>query len=413
MRRGSSSGSTAPGRRFWKFGSIKAQGNRVVGIVRQRQEGAAYRLFVPLRVTTAKGQAWHVIECASKECVFAITTRRRPSASSWIRSTAFFAVVPRAQAAPCMQAVLTAPKKIGFGHDGLLKRLNVPASQPSLPKDAAVLAIGLDEAIRPHVLRALPELKVADKSFSFRDKTWDQPGDAILISYARRDAPGLPVTVFHGNSEAAFARALYLPYYQSHGFVVFRNGRPVERGEFEGDRATRRKPREGEPETLVKDIVWLTDAAHKGRPARGSRQLANLLRGRMFQTGAAVQKWPAVTVLTGTVSEECAIGIVDGDKHRRIEDAFMPFHESASPERPAAFDRVVRHPAKNVKGALVVLAEDAPYTLARDYAKQGRGGRGRRVHQRHPRQRSGLGARAAARSWPARWTTICPSPTCS
>ncbi|MHC4957359.1 MAG: M28 family peptidase [Planctomycetota bacterium] len=359
-----------------RWGSVRVDGNRVAGTIRQTQEGGAYPLEIPVVVTTAAGTEEHYVKTASKESAFVFEASAPPTRLAIDPEHKVFRRIPRERVAPCLEAVNTAPKKVGFGDAALLKRLDIEAIEPALPTDAAVLAIGLPDAVKDAMLagarRQEPTFNLVEQGFTFQGKPYDQPGDGILMSYARADAPGLPVTMYLGNSDAAYARVNYLPYYGAHGWVLFRNGRPVARGEWDGDRATRlavTKNRAGRAETLVEDLLWLTDPAHDGRRA-GSKQsydLANALRGRLHVTGLTVLPWPSVTVKSGSAGAR-SIALVDGPT---LDNAFYPFHATGQPKRPAAFDRVVRHPAENPKGALVLLDEQGTVAQARAYEEKG------------------------------------------
>jgi len=365
---------TRTGGPILRFGEVRVEGTRVAGTILQNQSGAAYDLDVPLRIETRDGVEEQVVHLAAKEVAFALELKSKPVLVELDPGHDVFRIIPRERVAPCMEAVLTAPKRVGFGNAALLKRLKVPAADPGLPKDAAVLAIGLPDAIRDEVLlgarRQDSSLLVEAGRFRFRGETYDQPGDAILFSYARHDAPGRPVTFFHGNAEAAYARVNYLPYYSSHGWMVFRAGRPVARGNFIGDRTTRAeitKARAGRPEPIVADLLWLTAPVHAGRRAGSvpAYKLANQLRGRLHATGLKVHAWPSVDFPRWNCSKTRTLVLLDGDEKTTIEDAFLPLHKSASPARPVAFHRIVGAGAKGaeVKGALVLLQEgDEPET---------------------------------------------------
>ena len=85
------------------MGTVKAKGNRIVGTVRQMQDGAAYDLKVPMRITTADGVEEHVVECASKESIFVLTAKAAPQRIELDPDHHIFRRVPRANVAPCMQ----------------------------------------------------------------------------------------------------------------------------------------------------------------------------------------------------------------------------------------------------------------------------------------------------------------------
>ena len=68
---------------------------------------------------------------------------------------------------------------------------------------------------------------------------------------------------------------------------------------------------------------------------------------------------------------EAALIAEDGGNPTALAKSFAPFHESASPHRPATFARVAMHPTDQAKDALVLLPPDAPYALAKEYADKG------------------------------------------
>jgi len=359
-----------------EVGALHVEGARITGTVRQAQDGPAYPLAIPVRVTTADGVEEHVVRSASKETAFLLETKAAPRRVELDPDHHVFRRVPRAHVAPCLEAVRTAGRRVGFGAPGLLGSLDVEAIEPALPRDAAVLAVGLPESVREAVLsgarRQDHTLEVSDGSFEFRGETYDEPGHGILFSYARPDAP--PVCFFHGNAEPAYARTRYLPYYASSSWVVFRDGRPVARGVFESDRRARAEitpAREGPPGSILADLLYLTDPARRGREAgaEGDYGLANVLRGRLFRAGLRHVAWPPVDLPFWRLVGERRLVLADGTV---LDACFFPFHASASPRKgEAAFARVVRHPAKSVGDALVLVPEDAPEEAVLEYARGG------------------------------------------
>ena len=352
------------------------RGTRVVGTIRQLQDGPAFPLRVPIVAETAKGREERIVEIASRESAFQLKFDNPPTRLLIDPDHHVFRRVQRADVAPCLEAVSTATKKIGFGDKALLQRMRIPAGEkPELPRDAAVFAIGIPNEIRAALLtgarRQDATLKIRESSFEFRGTTYDKPDEGILLTYTRPRSPGLPVTLFHGNGGAAFARVAYIPYYAAHGWVVFRGGRPIARGNFEGDRGTRltigaaqQKPARG----ILADLLMLTDPKWKGRRAGTPEtyELANQLRGRLHMTGAKMLPWPSVQVVTGIMRAPPRLAI--GKDTRK--GGYYPFYWSAA-ARDVTCQRVVRHPADEPRGALVLLPEDATYEMMRDYAAKG------------------------------------------
>jgi hypothetical protein len=101
--------------------------------------------------------------------------------------------------------------------------------------DRCVLILG--GAVRdPYVegfLRAI-EFPVGwtSEAFEFEGKAYNSPGDAVLCTSRHPGVPGGGVTVLYANSDAAIPRASAVPMYE-HSLVIFRDGRPVLRRDFE------------------------------------------------------------------------------------------------------------------------------------------------------------------------------------
>ncbi len=354
------------------FGDLRATGARLVGTILQEQPGPAYALTVPIRVRTAEGIEEHLVPVASKECIFSLPTPLPVFSLSLDPDHRLFRATPRARVAPCLEAVLTAGRRVGFGDPALLGRLGIEVVEPSLPLDAAVLSIGAAPEEILAVARAQdPTFRRGDGFFEMRGVRYGEPGDGILISASRPQAPEFPVTLFLGNGEAAFARTAYLPYYSSDGWVVFRQGQPVARGAFDGDRAAHADigpARTGEPETIAAMLLLLADPVHEGRRAgsNASYLLANTLRGELFRRGLKVVAWPPVLVPLAKCEEmRLRLG------GETLDDACFPFHRSSMRAEATPFIRVVEHPAEEVKGALVLLPEGAGEEVALRYAEEG------------------------------------------
>lgn len=367
-----------PGAPVLEAGALRVEGSTVWGTVVQAHGGPPYPLEVPVRVTTAAGVEEHVVACASRETPFRIVAKSEPRLVEIDPDHHVFRRIPRERAPPCLLAVLTAPRAVGFGDEALLAALGVARVEPALPEEAAVLAIGVPDALRDAVARGAaqqePTLRLAADRFELRGALYDRPGDGLLFAYARRGAP--PVAFFHGNGPEAFGRVRALPYYEHEGFVVFRDGLPVARGSFPGDRATRAEvtaARRGAPEPMLRDLFWLTDRQHLGRRA-GTAQaynLANALRGRLHKAGLAVVPWPPVAVPDARVLRGRSVVIVAESGPVRLEGCFYPFHKSASPQNPPVFRRVVEAGADDVRDALVLLSEEATDEQAARLAEAG------------------------------------------
>ncbi|MHC4940578.1 MAG: M28 family peptidase [Planctomycetota bacterium] len=359
-----------PGAPILRIGSLNVKGKVVTGTVVQTQEGPAFPLRVPLVSHTGEEL---IIPVASKETVFRVEFSEEPQSVALDPDHHIFRRVRRDEVAPCLEAVMTADKKVGAGDPALLQRLGIDAGEPALPDDAAVFLVGVPKDLYAEVFgaarRQAPTFKVREGSFEFEGERYEGEDQGILMTVARRGAP--PVAFFHGNGKPAFARTRYIPYYASHGWVVFSGGRPVARGEFPGDPGTRRRAGPGRVGSIETDLLRITEEQWLGRRAGtpAAYKLANELRGRLFRTGAKVLPWPGVSIVSGRVVEKPWIKT---ETLARTEIAEMyPMHWSADATKGRKFERVEIHPAQKVKGSLILLPENSTYELMQGYADNG------------------------------------------
>ncbi len=343
-----------------QLGTLYADGNVLSGTIAQTQPDTVYSLWVPLRITTAKGAETHRVLVAARESAFRVTLAAPAMRVELDPKRQVFRKTPRERAAPCLHAVTTAEKRVGAGPDRVLRSLEVPSGPAAIASDAATLLIGVPAGLRSDVergVRALRvNLKLEDKAFEFQGKRYDGPSDGILITYPRTSAPGLPVAAYHGNGEPAFARVHYLPYYASETWVIFRSGRPIARGIIEVDRTTDAKitkARQRKPDIGLDTLLMLTESKHRGRRADWpqAQKLANTLRGRVHQIGFEVLAWPAVNVPTGALDAKRSLTL--GDEIFR--GGIFPLHRSGA---AASFAGVVTKSSNaDVSGKLVLAPE--------------------------------------------------------
>ncbi len=72
----------------------------------------------------------------------------------------------------------------------------------------------------------------SDDGFEFDGEDYDDPGDAVLCTISHPGVPGGGVTVVYANSDEAIPRTNAVPMYE-HSLVIFRDGHPVLRQDFE------------------------------------------------------------------------------------------------------------------------------------------------------------------------------------
>ena len=73
---------------------------------------------------------------------------------------------------------------------------------------------------------------VSKDSFSLGTKSYSGQAESLLITVTNPVTAGRFISVYHGNSVEALARARMIFYYGWDSWIVFNEGRPVERGKF-------------------------------------------------------------------------------------------------------------------------------------------------------------------------------------
>ena len=72
----------------------------------------------------------------------------------------------------------------------------------------------------------------------FDEEEYNEPGDAVLCTMRHPGLRGGGVTVVFANSEPAIPKASFVPMYE-HSLVIFRDGKPVLRQDFENPQVIR------------------------------------------------------------------------------------------------------------------------------------------------------------------------------
>jgi len=145
-----------------------------------------------------------------------------------------FAVVVPAGKTPVPYAVTQSVFESTYAPEKRIVRAAGSIEEGALA-ERCVLILG--EAVRdPYVagfLRAIDfPLAWTSHAFEFDGQAYNDPGDAVLCTARHPGVPGGGVTVVYGNSEAAIPKAAAVPMYE-HSLVIFRDGRPVLRRDFE------------------------------------------------------------------------------------------------------------------------------------------------------------------------------------
>lgn len=97
-----------------------------------------------------------------------------------------------------------------------------------------VLALGR-ACLTPAIGRVLigSPLSFGDGYFMVRGRRYDKPTDAVLCCLSNEKDPGGVICLYYGNGPAALEKAAYATFYGGDSLVVFQQGRPTYREDFE------------------------------------------------------------------------------------------------------------------------------------------------------------------------------------
>ncbi len=78
-----------------------------------------------------------------------------------------------------------------------------------------------------------PEIKIGVDSFEINGKKYQGPDYSLLLSIKNPHAPTKTITLYYGLGHEALQRSQYIFYYGKDGYLVYKGGRPVDRGEID------------------------------------------------------------------------------------------------------------------------------------------------------------------------------------
>lgn len=129
-----------------------------------------------------------------------------------------------------------------------------PAAQVKPDKDLAErCALILGEAVREPLIDAFLAaiefpVRWMHAGFTFENQEFTEPGHSLLCTIRHPGVPGGGVTVFYGNSEEAIPRAELIPFYEN-SLIIFKDGIPILRRDFEPNAAQEPNARTSDSET--------------------------------------------------------------------------------------------------------------------------------------------------------------------
>ncbi|MFQ5894052.1 MAG: M1 family metallopeptidase, partial [Nitrospinota bacterium] len=220
------------------------------------QEGAPYRLSVPVRLEAGGTVQETMLELSGPAAAFAFETDALPRAVELDPDAHLFRAVAGLEVVPCLNALLEDTPALlvvpDVGRDPLWEVYRELAERASGATAATVVTPGqvTEERLRGasvllfgrvHTLARFRPLRAGlpswasleDAALRVREETFDDPADSALLVARNPLNPDHFVGFYLGLSEQALKRARLLFYYGWDSYVVFRDGRPLARGSID------------------------------------------------------------------------------------------------------------------------------------------------------------------------------------
>jgi len=219
------------------------------------QEGDVYELPLLIEVDDGVGKKRLILEISRRRSSFSMEVPRMPLKLTLDPDDQLFRRLYPEEIVPGLNALLEDPekilvisdqgdeesRKIYFELAKMVKELK--GGQILLAKEAteeklrnsSVMLLGESwkTPILSRFLSHLPKpVDYKEGSFCVRGEKVDEEDESFLLSFPKPLSSGKWVSLYFGRSAGALSRARSLFYYGWDSYIVFKNGRPKERGDF-------------------------------------------------------------------------------------------------------------------------------------------------------------------------------------
>ena len=219
------------------------------------QEGDIYELPVLLEVDDGLGKKRLILDVSKRRTSFSIEVPGMPLKLTLDPDDHLFRRLYPEEIIPGLNALLQDPEKIIVISDqgdeesrkiylelakGVKERkggeiLSAKEVTEEKLRNSSVMLLG--ESWKTPILSRLishPPKPFDHKegTFSMKGERVDEGDESLLLSFSRPLHPGKWVTVYFGRSASALSRARYVFFYGWDSYVLFKDGRPAERGSF-------------------------------------------------------------------------------------------------------------------------------------------------------------------------------------
>jgi hypothetical protein len=217
------------------------------------QEGEVYQLLLPIEVDEASGKKRLFLEVSKRRNPFSMEVSRIPLKLILDPDDHLFRRLYPEEIAPALNALLEDREKIFIVSDQgdeesrkiyfeLARKakeqkggeiLSVREVTEEKLRNSSVMLLGENwrSPILSKLISNIPKpLDHKEGSFFVKGDRVDEAEESLLLTFPNALHPGKWVTVYFGRSANALSRSRYLFFYGWDSYILFRNGRPKERG---------------------------------------------------------------------------------------------------------------------------------------------------------------------------------------
>jgi len=219
------------------------------------QEGEVYQLTLPIEIDDGLGKKIFPLEASRKRNPFSMEVPKIPLNLTLDPEGHVFRKLYPEEITPCLNAFLEDHQKIFIVSDdgdeerekvylelarmakgqkgGEILRVREITEETILNSSLMLFGESWRNPLFSKLLSILPaSIHLKDGTFFVAGKRVDEEEESLLLTYPHPLRPGKSVTIFFGSSVPGLSRSRYIFFYGWDSYVLFKKGRPVERGSF-------------------------------------------------------------------------------------------------------------------------------------------------------------------------------------
>ena len=219
------------------------------------QEGDVYQLLVPMEVDDGLGKKRLFLEISKRRTSFSMEVPKTPLNLTLDPDGHLFRRLYPEEMIPGLNAMLEDREKVFIvsdqGDEESRKIYSELAKMVREKKGGEVLSLKevTEEKLRNSSVMLLGEswktpiisklisnipkpIDHKNSSFFIKGVRIDEGDESLLLTFSNPLRPGKWVTIYFGRSASALSRARYIFFYGWDSYILFKNGRPKERGNF-------------------------------------------------------------------------------------------------------------------------------------------------------------------------------------